>query len=218
MNRKFHINRLFQILYPLLVYFSIYQAMDFLFLLLIGSIVGPLTCLMLSAAVTLIPIYHIYRQAPIVKAEKWFCKEDLLTDILGIFFVIFLGVGLNVLVSTFSLLPESAGYENATKVLYSGGIVVKILCNVIFVPILEELLYRGIIAGQLEVIYKNKNIAIIVSAVLFGILHFNVVQFIYACICGFALAYIYLRNHKIWVPIAAHGLTNFIVVMYTTFN
>lgn len=217
MNHKYHMNRLFQILYPLLVYYLVYQAMDFLFLVSIGSKVSPLTCLMLSAIITIIPIYVIYRKAPIVRAEKWFRREDAFVDLGSILLVLIVGLGLNILVSQFHLLPETTSYESASKVLYSGGFVIKILCNAIFVPVLEELLYRGIIAGQLEVMYQNKKIAILLSAVLFGIMHFNVVQFLYAGICGVVLGMIYLKNHKIWVPIVAHGLTNLIVVLYTTF-
>ena len=214
MNRKLRMNRLFQILYPLLVYIIFYQAMDFVFLLLIGGYVSALTCLWLSALVTLVPMITIYRNAPTVKNKDAFQKTDLKKDGMAILLVVAIGVGLNLLVTYFQLIPDSSNYEAANRVLYSGSTVIKILCNAITIPILEEFLYRGIIAGQLEVFY-NKKIAILFSAILFGALHFNVVQFVYAFICGIALGYIYLKDHKIWVPIVAHGMTNLVVILAT---
>jgi len=189
--------------------------MDFLFLLLLGSYVSPLTCLWLAALVTLIPMGLLYKRAPIVKAEQWIRKEDMLVDVLCVAGVVLLGIGLNVLITHLPFSLADTAYENANAVLYSGGIGIKILCNVITVPILEELLYRGLICGQLEVFYHNRRLAIVISAFLFGALHMNMIQFMYALLCGLFLGYIYLKHHRIWVPIAAHGLTNLVVILYT---
>ena len=54
---------------------------------------------------------------------------------------------------------------------------------------------------------------IIISAFCFGIMHFNVVQFLYGFLVGLAIATVYIKTRKLWVVIVAHGLTNFIVVI-----
>ena len=53
------------------------------------------------------------------------------------------------------------------------------------------------------------------SAFLFGIMHFNVVQFLYGFVMGLALGYIYVRYRRLWIPMVAHGLVNFVVILVT---
>ena len=106
----------------------------------------------------------------------------------------------------------SSGYAQANATLYAGGLLTKIFANCISIPILEELVYRGIVCGQLSLWYDEK-IAVIISAFCFGIMHFNVVQFLYGFLVGLAIATVYIKTRKLWVVIVAHGLTNFIVVI-----
>ena len=46
-------------------------------------------------------------------------------------------------------------------------------------------------------------------------MHFNVVQFLYGFVMGLALGYIYVRYRRLWIPMAAHGLVNFVVILVT---
>lgn len=123
-----------------------------------------------------------------------------------------LGLILNFIISHTPLVAYSSGYAQANATLYAGGLLTKIFANCISIPILEELVYRGIVCGQLSLWYDEK-IAVIISAFCFGIMHFNVVQFLYGFLVGLAIATVYIKTRKLWVVIVAHGLTNFIVVI-----
>ena len=98
------------------------------------------------------------------------------------------------------------------------------------IPSLEELLYRGIICGQIEAWGSINSVlidkpakpsvgyrvaAVLISALIFGALHFNVVQFLYACVMGCFLGVAYIRTHRLWVVMVAHGLTNLVVILAT---
>lgn len=88
----------------------------------------------------------------------------------------------------------------------------KILTSAVLTPILEEILYRGIIAGQMDRFF-GRIPAVLISSLLFGAMHFNVVQFVYAALLGIGLALLYLWKGKIILPILAHGLTNLFVLL-----
>lgn len=66
----------------------------------------------------------------------------------------------------------------------------EIVSAVIAAPLLEELLFRGMIYKRLRDLCSAKT-AILVSAAFFGIFHGNLVQFVYAFIIGIMLAFVY---------------------------
>lgn len=80
------------------------------------------------------------------------------------------------------------------------------LTIVIAAPILEELIFRGIILGGLLKKYSPLT-AIIVSSVLFGLIHLNPWQFISAMIIGAFSGWIYYKTRKLSYSIFIH-LTN----------
>ena len=77
----------------------------------------------------------------------------------------------------------------------------------IITPIAEELLMRGF---ALELLKKRYGIgiALIVSTLLFALLHFNMVQTLSALITGFILGLLYLKTKSLASTILAHGLYN----------
>lgn len=83
--------------------------------------------------------------------------------------------------------------------------------DIIFGPIIEEILFRGIIFNGLVKRYSN-NMAIIASSFIFGLIHFNFYQFCMAFLFGIFLAYLYLKTYSIILCIFAHAFHN----IYTT--
>jgi membrane protease YdiL (CAAX protease family) len=82
----------------------------------------------------------------------------------------------------------------------------------------EELLFRGVMLPALGADW----LAIIVSSLIFGILHFSGRQqwpyVIWAAIVGLALAYSALASGNLLVPIVAHVTTNFVASLIWKFN
>lgn len=74
-------------------------------------------------------------------------------------------------------------------------------------PIAEEVLMRGYILGGLHSKYGTA-VALLVSALLFACLHFNMVQTISALFCGIILGFLYLKTKSIFCCILSHFLYN----------
>lgn len=92
-----------------------------------------------------------------------------------------------------------------------------IIASVVLAPIGEELLCRGIIlycAGKaLEGLYDRRKvfwIANVIQALLFGIMHGNIIQGSYAFILGIGLGYLRYRYDSLYAPMCAHFLINFL--------
>ena len=82
------------------------------------------------------------------------------------------------------------------------------LSVVIFGPIAEELLFRGIIHNSIKKVC-NPYVAIVLSGLMFGIWHGEFVQTVYTTFFGIALAVVYEYSGSLWVPIGMHILNNF---------
>ena len=123
-------------------------------------------------------------------------------------------VSVNAIVSISGLAYFSPKYQQVSQIIYSGGIFMEIVSAVIAAPILEELLFRGMIYRRLRD-FCNAKLAIIISAVFFGAFHGNLVQFVYAFIIGLMLAYVYEKMKTIWAPIVFHVGANLLSVLIT---
>jgi len=82
-----------------------------------------------------------------------------------------------------------------------------ILCIAVLGPILEELLYRGAITKALLQKYAPTK-AILISGLLFGIVHINPVQVVSAALIGILLAWLYWRTRSLVACILIHILNN----------
>ena len=78
---------------------------------------------------------------------------------------------------------------------------------VIAAPILEELIFRGIILNGLLQRYSPVK-SIVLSSVLFGIVHLNPWQFISALIIGIFSGWVYYKTRKLSLSILIHLVNN----------
>lgn len=79
---------------------------------------------------------------------------------------------------------------------------------VICAPIVEEILLRKIFIDRVR--KYGDGWAILLSGLLFGLLHGNFTQFFYAALVGAFLAFIYVKTGKLQYTIALHMILNFI--------
>jgi len=82
----------------------------------------------------------------------------------------------------------------------------------VFGPILEEIVFRGVIFGWL---YRRFNFFIsgMLSAVIFAAIHLDFTHILIYTAMGFAFAFLYAKTKRIIVPIIAHIAMNTFVVM-----
>jgi uncharacterized protein len=94
--------------------------------------------------------------------------------------------------------------------------VFSFIAIVIAAPILEELLFRGIVLHGLLKRYSPVR-SIIISSMLFGIVHLNPWQFIPAFILGILSGWVYSRTGKLTLSILIHMVNNLMAFISMTF-
>lgn len=108
-----------------------------------------------------------------------------------------------------NIFPASENeYQNNLLTLSKSPIVTFIhVC--ILAPIIEEIIMRGFVLGGLQ---SSVGIlaSLVISSILFALLHFNMVQILSAFICGIILGMLYLRTGSILCCMIAHCSYNMI--------
>lgn len=80
-------------------------------------------------------------------------------------------------------------------------------------PLVEELIFREGIIGFMQRNGRDSKISIGVSAVLFGLIHINPAQVVFATILGIALGMLYWKTRNIWLCGIIHIINNSIVAI-----
>jgi membrane protease YdiL (CAAX protease family) len=83
----------------------------------------------------------------------------------------------------------------------------------------EELIFRGYLLSRLDFLFKNTKAAIIVSSLIFGLLHYSygtLLQIIGPTAIGLVFAHQYHKNKNIQIVIICHFLWDFIVLFIQT--
>lgn len=96
-------------------------------------------------------------------------------------------------------------------------LVVSILILALVPAIVEELVYRGVILNGFLSKMKPYS-AVVLSALIFAVMHGSLQQFLYQFILGMCLGLIMLYSENIWFPMLLHFLNNALVVILSTFN
>ena len=128
-------------------------------------------------------------------------------DIKYILSIIFLGISFFMfsmgIIDIFNLTKYSSSYVDTMKALSSGGIILNIISVGIITPISEEFMLRGIMYNNLKR-YLNYKIAIILQALIFGLMHMNIIQSTYALIAGIIIGYIYEKSKSLVLSCVFH--------------
>lgn len=111
------------------------------------------------------------------------------------------------------LVSPFVGENTSTQVLLdlisrdNGYMVVLIFVMLVIVPpFCEEFLFRGLVLGNL--LPYGKGMAIVGSALLFGMMHQSFLQFLYTVIAGVLLGLLYVESGSIWPSTLVHMLNN----------
>lgn len=179
---------------------------------------SPYTIWLLTLASFVLVVRHVLRRTgrtwsswseimP-VKAISWQLILPLVVSILGLF-IVALELGKGVLY----VLPMPEVLQGAFRELIGKkfSYLFVLYAAVIQAPLIEELLFRGIILGGL-LAYRSKYQAAIWSAILFGIYHMNPWQFPVALILGLVFAWWIIQTGSLLPCILGHALNNFLAV------
>lgn len=143
------------------------------------------------------------------------------TDKKNVLWIVCLGffgsTGLGRFVSLLPLDNIIGNYEMTSSSLLRGNLFIQILSLAVIVPLAEELIYRGLVFSRMRKLMDVK-IAMVMTSVLFGIFHFNLLQGVYAFLLSILLICIYLRYQSVFACVIIHAVANLISVLSSYFG
>lgn len=119
-------------------------------------------------------------------------------------------VGMNGLLNLIELYRFSPTFQEISQIQFDTPVWLGILSYGILAPLGEEVVFRGVVYGQLKKVMKVP-VAIVLSGLAFGLFHGNLVQAVYATVIGILLALVYELYGTLIAPMVFHGVANLFV-------
>lgn len=196
----------------LIIFYFLYQLGFTAIAMAVSHLIVPMDNAMMTSlamvASTVMMAWHLLHYGYVRIADDRYKEVD--TRVLGVS-VVFVFAAMYVL----NLLIEQAGIPNTMEETFiamsrnSFGV----LSIALLAPILEELLFRGAIQGLLQDTLKNPWKAIVISSLIFGIVHMNPAQIPFAFLLGMMFGWLYYRTGSLLPGIVGHVLNNSIATI-----
>ena len=176
--------QIWQIIYPVGLYYVVSSLCYFALEILLGSADETYMLRQLVGdAVTIPVILKFYmadqniRDTVYGKKKFRFSSEQAINIAVTVVSVAALGIAVNNIIAMTSLIQASEGFQTANQAFFAGAAVYEFLGSCFLIPIAEELLFRGVVYQRLKLMLGVAP-AIICSALIFGLVHANLVQFL----------------------------------------
>ena len=172
---------------------------------------------MFLAAFSLLPFYK--RETKNFEKTEEKQGENTLSVKKG-FLILFMGalfsLGLNFMFSVLGFLQSSSSYNQVAQRQFSLPLWLAFLFYGILSPWAEELVFRGVFYRVLK---RNMTeaAAVLGSALMFGVFHGNLVQFLYGSMMGVVMALLYGRFQNLLAPVLFHGAANIAIYAVSYF-
>jgi membrane protease YdiL (CAAX protease family) len=138
-------------------------------------------------------------------------RKDLQSSLLGLLAYGLIGVPVGLLMGFLRFNPKFPGF-----LALIGGI----LAGYLFVALIEEVLFRGVIQNLLMKRIQHENLALIIASVIFGLAHLNNATegfpipnwgyVLMATLAGLAYGWVWKRTRKVTASAITHMLVNLI--------
>lgn len=172
----------------------------------------------LSAIMIVLPFFIVSksmgfkpsRSIPFCAAKKGFFLPSVL---LGVGMCFFSSLSTNYADWIFDLFGVQFPSGSRETPLGIFGFIISVMSTAFFPAFFEELAMRGMVMGMLRKF--GDAFAIIGSAFIFGIMHANADQIVFAFLVGIILGFITIKSDSIWPAITVHFLNNFVSVAFS---
>lgn len=94
-----------------------------------------------------------------------------------------------------------------------GEFLMAIVIMAFFPALFEELFFRGAVQNLLVRWWKKPLLAILITSLLFSLIHMSLFLFLSRAVLGFVLGLMYQKSRNLWVNIIAHFLNNAVAVI-----
>ena len=172
---------------------------------ILGRITNP--TIILSTFLTLGVLWLFY-----LIIKKKFRREACMAKFSPVYLpaILMLALGLTFFINTvLNLLPESwlETYMEKASLITDDRQVIVFISTVICAPLMEEIIFRGLILSHLKKVFPVW-LAILVSSVAFGLAHGQILWACYACFLGILLSIAKEATGSIFASIIVHMLFN----------
>lgn len=238
------IGRIWGLIYPMLLYLGVTFAVEFIFMIVVAvlgisrygvtdraqlydfimnaTMSQALSMTLLAGLATVPILIFIYirdnnkdrRNGTFVKYKL----NNILKYLLIIPFGVFNMLWANYFVALLQLVMPKfmlESYTDTQQIIEGGGFLIQFLTAGIVAPIVEELIFRGLVYRRTKKM-TGTIAAAILSAALFGVFHGNWVQAPYAFIIGIVAVFVYEKFKSIVAPIMLHMSANILSVLIMT--
>lgn len=206
--------QVWSLIYPVGIYFVVTAVVLFLLDFILPDTKNNHLLRQAITSVAVLPfLCSFYRQDALFRGEPSGKSEIALTRReAGTVFLLFLAGGcfalaLNNVLGLLHISDYSASYEQIRETFYMGEIFTEFVAVCLLAPLAEELLYRGIVYKRAKYFFGVWP-GIVISSVLFGVVHMNLVQFVYAAVFGILLGFFVEKTGKLHSAVAAHAAAN----------
>ena len=220
MNQQFGIaSKIWNIVYPIGMYYVAISVGIIIAQFIFGTDnESYMLCKIIGSLAAIPVVYADYKKDKMLTGQYGLKPEFSVQKIWSILAVIGItlcvSVSLNNLISMSPLVEMSEEFENASNALYGSTIWWELLGSGLITPVLEELLHRGVVYGRLRRMIGLWP-AVIVSALIFAALHFNIVQFVYTFLIGIVLALFVEKSGRLYPAVIAHMAANILAIIRT---
>ena len=212
-------NNIWIVLYPVAAYYLVSGMVYFVLQIMMGNASETyMLRQMLCSAATIPFLLSCYRQDRFFEENLYGKKKirwdrgQIISLLLSFLAVSILGLTFNNLIAMTPLMDVSVGFQEANEEFFGGTLLYELLGSCLLVPIAEELLFRGLVYQRLRRMFGT-GAGIFLSALLFGIVHANWVQFLYAGALGILLAYLAERTGCLLAAMLGHIGANLVAVL-----
>ena len=124
-----------------------------------------------------------------------------------------IAIGMNGVLTLTELYRFSPTFQRVSEMQFDTPVWLGIISYGILAPLGEEIVFRGVVYGQLRKVLKVPY-AVVLSGLAFGLFHGNLVQAVYATVIGCLLALVYEWYGTIAASMLFHSVANlFVYVM-----
>lgn len=194
----------------------LYTLIAYLFMFITGlSVLSPEIdyCLMVMAVMISCIIYYIWYKKHMSIRQRELIDLREVFSIKNVRIYIMLGIGCQLFISGILSLIRPlfetlfSYYDDAMSSIFNADTVIVAAYVIIFAPLIEELILRGILFNRLRygVTFPVANF---IQALVFGIYHMDIVQGLYAFGIGLILGYLYEKTRTLLAPIFLHVVIN----------
>lgn len=162
--------------------------------------------------------YKIEKLPFLLWKEKQYSFFPFTTAVFETFLKLFISVIIvGSIILLFKVKVESVVLNKALALFKNNYFLMFFTC--VTAGITEELFFRGYLLPRLQLIMKNTKLAIILSSLLFGLMHYGygtLVQMIGPAVIGLVLAFQYHKYQSIKVVILCHFLWDLLLLSIKT--